>query len=459
MSTLPLDGSESSDRSIVMIEWSRLVTPSHKHRDEFLWHQMFMSLLYDDVLAQDQTILCSEEMASWFGDPDGFRLVAELLECRGLVILDRPAVRYPPWMRERLSREPIGTRREQLIRFSAHNDGRPVSFSPKQLSFHNLLENYLREPVNSRSHREAGRRGFNIMDRFARLTKEVLTDSRYTPWLASEFGQITPDVAAEFVRYAEEPKRAIDRLHTHRRDEAPRVTPLSKDLQFSTALAVQVAATYPKRVATELQSFVETVFARPFCDDEGADGRYGRLLQSLPTEPELEGAGELIRLVHAEPMTLHLPAPRPGFGSVINRIREMPSGRRLKREMEQLGRDPKFVAVTAAWKDVAADMAALMHSSAAKEVELKAVVVELGKSIVTGVIFGDVIATAVHGLGHSLPFVEATAIGLTLPLYERMQNKGFSRLATEWKRQKTEERLADAIQFSCVQSTGSYSGS
>src|SRR5260370_29082462 len=120
-------------RSIVMIEWSRQNEPTHRNRDAFLWHQMLLSLLYDEVLAQDETIVSRNKMANWFAKGEDFRLLEEIFEIGGLTILKRPLQKYPDELKELAAKHPISARREQLTRFSVDNNGNAVVYKDRQL--------------------------------------------------------------------------------------------------------------------------------------------------------------------------------------------------------------------------------------------------------------------------------------------------------------------------------------
>ena len=118
----------STNRSIVMVDWSRINEPAPRTRAEFLWHQMLLSLLYDDVFAQDEILVCSKKMARWFRDNESFRLLEEAVESGGMGVLKRPYERYPPELQERALEQPVTTRREHVERFSVNNDGTPLRF-------------------------------------------------------------------------------------------------------------------------------------------------------------------------------------------------------------------------------------------------------------------------------------------------------------------------------------------
>lgn len=304
----------SEDRSIVMVDWTRLNEPTPGNRNQFLWHQMLLSLLYDEVLAQDETFICSRRFAKWFRTPEDFRLLEELFECRGVRILKRPAEKYPQKLREKALEQPVTARREHLEEFSVGNDGNPLHFDDYQVDFHNTLEALLSKRQDFHRHAGSQRRlSKDLMREFGDLLTKVLTDSRYKKWLRTKFRSVTPQIAEDFVTYIENPNAAIDRLKQARGSD-PRFTLLSGGPVFSTALAVQVAATYGDK-AEELQSLIETVFAVPLCQDEGADGRYGQLLRDLPVPLEQEDSeiSDVVKVEVAVKVPLRLPFARTEF--------------------------------------------------------------------------------------------------------------------------------------------------
>jgi hypothetical protein len=198
-------------RSVVMVEWTRNCEPNHGSREDFLWHQMLLSLLYDEVLAQDQTLVCSKKMARWFHDSESFRLLEETFKCGGLGILKRPAKRYPEELRDLALKKPVFARSQHVENYSANNDGTPVRFEESQLRYHDRLEVLLGD--HRTAHREAGERGEerNVMTEFARRLRKVLTDKRYETWRNSKFGLTLAD-AEDYVRFIDNPQLAIARF-------------------------------------------------------------------------------------------------------------------------------------------------------------------------------------------------------------------------------------------------------
>ncbi len=440
-------------RSIVMTEWSPTDGPNHSSRDQFLWQQMLLSLLYDEVLAKDETVLCSTRMARWFADGESFRLFEELLDCGGLVVLKRPLETYPEALRERAVREPVSARSEHLENFSVHNSGASIRFSDKQRHFHTALEHALQ--TRRHAHRDAGSRKIsdaNLMAEFASLFRTVLTERRYSSWLKQKFGHIDQSVVQQFVDFIDAPERAVEHLQKARPGQSPKYTLRRGGLEFTTPLAVQLAATYHQKTARDLRDLMMTVFARPYCEQEGADGWYGRQVQALPLESEIEEAeaADRLHVVRVETIPLTLPKPEAHFADLINRVRSMPSGRALRREMGRLGPELTFASARKAWNDVAADLAGMLSSPRAVKLHVHAVAVETPKQVAYGVLVGTALAYAFHGPSGPLPFAEAALGGISAPLLDRLVGSATRSYRRDRQRLALTESLRGAVRFSCV---------
>ncbi len=431
-----------------MIEWARNNEPTHRSRNDFIWHQLLLSLLYDDVSAQDETIVCSKRLASWFSGASEFATFAKLLECGAIGLLKRPLGRYPtPELQERARIYPIHARREHLEQFSVDNRGKPARFNPKQAQFHNLLEAHLID--HPHSHRFAGERAeprSGLMIKFAARLREVLTDPRYAPWLKRRFRNLTVANAEEFVRSMSDRSRIIDRLRKSNLRIPARYDEDSVDPIFDTAVAMQLAASFEPKSASAFQELIETVFAEPYCQEERSEGRYGRKLQALPLAVELDQDGRLpdVRVVHVEPISVGLPTPDADLPQIIHSIREKPSGRRLRDTMQTMGSEPNFVAATRAWKDVAADLASSMSAAQTRKVTIHTLV---GESV-RGAVFGFLGELAwAPELDHGLHLPLGAVTGATLDVSGNLLGRS---LRFELKRSELVESLDSALQFSCV---------
>lgn len=436
----------SAKRSIVMVDWSRNNEPTARTRDQFLWDLMLLSLLYDDVFVQDEIVLCSERLPKWFPDTESFRLLEETIECGGLGLLKRPWQRYPDALQDLAQTQPITARREHLTRFSVDNNGAPLRFTPQHVAFHNRMEAFL--AGRPRAHRYAGEQnklGGDLMQEFGTLLASVLKDPTYERWLRATYRTITPSIADDFVGFIREPDKAIARLHRERPGQAPRYTPRSGKPVFNTALAVQVAATYQE--AEPLQDLIETVFARPFCRDEGADGRYGKALRDLPIGVP-PNAGRVLKVETTVAVPLTLPWPGPGFSRIIASVREKQSGKRLRRAMRNLSRDSAFTHARAAWFDVADDIASLAAAKNMKKIDLQLLLLRVGEGVLWGAL-ADLTIHPPESLEHVLePLLSGAAGGALHGVYS-LGGDLYSHLHA-FEREDLRQKLAPSVDWACV---------
>ena len=196
--------------SVVMVDWSRKNDVTHKDRDQFIWHQMILALLYDDVLAQDETFVCSKQFPIWFSNPEEMTLLEELLDCGGLTVLKRPREKYQDYLRERVDHYPITTRAEHLERDSVNNQGKPIKFTKAQRKFHIELE--CRLGGRSSAHRYAGaaagaKKNPNLMKTFADKFMEVLTHEQYQNWRKTNFRYVSDIMIEELVSFISNPEK------------------------------------------------------------------------------------------------------------------------------------------------------------------------------------------------------------------------------------------------------------
>jgi hypothetical protein len=218
-------------------------------------------------------------------------------------------------------------------------------------------------------------------------------------------------------------------------------------------VGVQTAAVFPGETAHGLQSLIETVFAEVFCQQESADGRYGRLLCDLPIEAEIEEieSAHSINVVQVDTIPVKLPIPGPNFSEIINKVRGMQSGKTLRREMSMLGPEPTFRSVSRACRDVAADLASGIKSANVREVNIQTVAIESIRDVVVGAIVGSALTPFFHvsqDFVGNLP--EITLGGLAGSLITAVGTRSFKSVKAEVNRQNIEDSLQNSVKFSCV---------
>lgn len=433
-------------RSIVLVEWQRYNEPIAQRKDALLYELMLLSLLYDEVLVQDEILVCSKRMARWFHAAESFRLLEELFAVGEVTLLKRPVEKYPQKLRDLAQEKPIFARSKHLMQFSVGNDGRPISYTEEQLRFQGGLESCLSRYPSS--HRYAGSKmalGHDLMKEFADLLSTVLTDKRYKKWRESRFRGISPRMADDFVEFSQNPAAAIRRIRA--KGKALRMT---TEKEFNTALAVQAAATYSPRGAAAMQKLIETVFAVPFCQDEEAEGRYGRALSELPLPlADEEGETGIDRVVRVEikvqiPRDMYMPRPEPGYAEVIQSVREN-SGKDLRNAVARIGTDFDFARVERAWRNVADEIASrVVNKSKLHKLDSWSILASVGKEVSWGIIVDLMIKP------HSAlePF----------SLLPKLMGAGLSACGdyvyklrrVDLQRQEISEKLDRAVEFRCV---------
>jgi len=444
-----LNEPEPTERSIVLVDWARNDEPTARSRELLLYELMVLSLLYDEVLVQDEIFLCSRKMARWFRGPENFRLLEELLAIGGIVVLKRPVEKYPSELQELAQKQPVIARREHLERFSVGRHGEPIRFDGKQAEFHARLASVL--AISPHAHRPAGSKkpgSTDLIQRFGTTLKSVLTEEIYLRWRSSRFPQVTPSMAKDFVRFVEEPNAAIHLVRSS--GQEPKYTPDGKTPVFNTALATQAAATYPPSQADTMIGLIETVFAVPYCEDEFAEGRYGPALRELPLAQATQEEGTEPASVKVETkiqIPMGLPRPAPGFAQIIQGVRDSIEGRTLRNAMNQLGADLTFRRAEEAWAAVADKIACKIATSAkTHKIDVLAILASVGKHLFFEFLaeFSYDPVRSVHQAASWLP-LNLSGEGLSLGggyLYRL--------ICEDLRRQRISDKLANAVPFRCV---------
>lgn len=222
-------------RSVVLVDWSRHNEPTAHSRNSLLYELMLLSLLYDEVLVQDEILVCSKNMARWFSEPESFRLFEELFAVAGIVLLKRPLEKYPPELQESAQKKPVTVRSEYLEQFSVGNDGKQLRFTNEQRIFQTRLEACLL--ASPSAHRDAGSKSAlreDLMQSFGSLLSTVLTDERYSKWRRRRFPGFSPRMAQDFLAFVRDPAAASRRILE--KGQQPKFT-LERTGQYSVQLS------------------------------------------------------------------------------------------------------------------------------------------------------------------------------------------------------------------------------
>ncbi len=431
---------EAEEKSrIVISDWAGPfeLEPRAKDRDSLIWQLIIQSLLYDEVLIQDQVLVCSSKLAEWFTDEEAIPLLRDLFDMGSIVVLKHPLKAYGDDDLSDLASEwPVLARSKFIEKHSSVAD-KPFRPDERQKEFHKVLEACLRRDCQ----RFAGdSRDFHLPDKFGLVLTQCLGLRTHQAWRERNFPGISPGMVADFIEFIESPAKALERLKTGPRGGAP------NPLWFNTALGDQVAATYRPEEAKSMIELIESCMAHVFACGEAADERFGGGIYSVLTaceKQDLETEPEVIvqSIVQSQ---LNLPLPRKGFGKAIREVREDAAGKNLRKSIKELGATITFDDQKERWSEVAELMATKLPTT--KEIQIFSVAGAVGR--------GMVFATLMTAL--TVPFAgfAALALAATAEIPVAIGAECFMPFIRKVRGASREYELAknlnDSVDFGCV---------
>ena len=398
-------------RSVVLTDWAAGVDHLRTDRSGFVNQILLLSLLYDEVLVQDELLVLSDPIANWFTTGDGSSLWSELLDVGSLVILQHPAAAYPTEQLQELSQShPIEARSKYIERYGTKED-RPFKPSSAHLKFHAHIEWCLSQE-KGRLRQAGAHRETQIMPLFVETLNSVLSNPHYSQWLTVCFPNLKPDDIARFRDFVGNPAKLVQELanakivgNVLRQNDKP---------VFNRSLAYLATNLFPIEKRGELKQVIQSSFAAPFCWQEDAVGRYGRNLRSIPN-PTASDAGESINIGPLVEVQAHMnvplamPQPQPGFASVIAEVRDTKAGKALRESVATLAQSPSFDLQKECWSAVAHELAQRVVKPRHLGVSLDQVGHKLIEGVTVGALFHQV-DSALAGEGDFLHALMAGAV-------------------------------------------------
>jgi hypothetical protein len=431
-----------------MSEWAAGGSIAHDRRS-LVQEVLLLSLLYDRILIQDEALTLTSKLATWFITKPGRRVLEELLDAGTLVVLTHPRRGYPTeQLRDRSEFSPIQARAEFHQKYSTKG-GKPFRPTEQQLEFYRLLDSLLQE------YRAARRPVGQITNadpnvKYRAVLREILSQTKYHKWLCSAFRGFSKGVAAQFLRYVEDPLTAADTIR--RTGAEPKITfDESGRALFSRSLGYQIADCYGERAAAAMKCIIQTAFAAPFCDNEDAAGLYGPKLRELILTSEECTEEALVRVRALVNTPLALPLSEFGFAQTIHDVRKTPSGRALRASVRKLGNLIDFSEQQSCWQAVSDEIAHRAHS--VHKLTIRSIVAEIGRHVISG--------TFVAGLCESLgtyasafSAVDLARLGLEHLAGAAMSIAGeqtYRMLQADLQRQQLRRALEQSVEFRCVE--------
>lgn len=446
-------------RSIVLTDWASNVDLIHGNYIGFIQRLQILSLLYDEILIQDEFLALSSPLGKWFSTNEGKNTWSELMDLGTIVVLRHPATAYARADHRELSRDAPILARARQIEATATKDASAFRSTPEQDAFYSHVDACLRlRPSQSR---EVGSiRKLEIMPAFVQTLESLLAPKndfarqQNQGWLSAHFAGLNSRALERFLSYAKNPEEVI--ADRHQVGMTTNAVFTSDGPVFNRSLAMQAGQLFTLEEAELLGNLVQSAFVAPFCWRENALGQYGGRIIPIP-EPEVEFSSAsdlgLVSIQAEVAVPIRVPGVGPGFSTVIAKVRETEVGLRLRDSIARLPQTPDFRLQHESWHAVASLLAANVNHEADLAISIHQAVDCATHALQVGVLihfFGAAFSGQDIGLDAVLHTVPEVAKHATAGLAIEQLRRVTARVVNDHTRSSNEYQLEKAVEFGCV---------
>jgi len=371
--------------SLLMTDWAAGSGKIAKDFKTFIYELVLLSLVYDEILIQDEVFALSRKLSRWMKAKEDFRLLEECFHAGCIRVLTHPKRGFPIQELQDLSEyNPIQARAKYITKYSTKDD-KPFKPTKLQRQFYNRIDDLISSSQSFR--RPVGqKKRIDFRSRFPKILQEVLSGGSYRKWRDRAFSGITPQMADEFIHYIDEPGRALGELPSDIRQSIPEVH------IFTRSLGYRLTTLYEAPMRNAMKKLIQTVFVAPFCENEDASGRYDSTLKEfvLPLEEsDYTDFNETEYIVSVQAQTevpLSLPSLNANLSKVISETRETDAGRELRRAMKEYG-PHSYAWQQQAWNAVAYELSRRLITKP-KRVNVKITAIKTLRDTCVGAVVG-----------------------------------------------------------------------
>jgi hypothetical protein len=432
--------------TLILTDWGANFDGLYHDPKILLYELLLLSLLYDEILIQDEVFVLSNKLSNWFSKSESILILRKLFELNTIVVLKHPIKAYPDKLKELAIKNPIEAR-SLYIQFYGSNSGKSFIPTQTQKKFYSEIELCLN--FNKRANRFVGSTyNFDIMSAFSNMLHDILSKDEYSKWLKLAFPGITQKVAAELVGYIENPQNAYTKV-IQKNSNAKILFGSDDKPIFNRSFGFQIADLYKPANSNSIKHLIQTTFAAPFCWREQAVGRYsGVLKESLWESNKLfQNFDEKERRVSVEAhveIPMNLPDLTHNFPEIIQKVRNSDAGKELRKSIRSLGKDIEFKNQIECWKAVAAELERFSITN--KKLNISTTALNFGK--------GSIIGTVINGLSNLFKVgdfncSEAAILSLIGAGAGVLCDHGLELLRHDLREQNLRSQLEKAVDFRC----------
>lgn len=444
MGTRSHSNQDTEYSAVVLTDWgadnSRIAPNVH----QLIYELMLLSLLYDEILIQDEVFASSTWFAEKFWSPRDFELLHLCLRLGCIKVLTLPINTYPTdRLSELAGHSPIRARAEYMKAYSSAGDQTFIP-SPELTAFHGHLDTHIlqcngtRRPVDEI-------RVVDFRTLFPGFLRTALLDQRWELWRKSAFPAMSPQMIEKVLRGIDHPVRAAEELPPEDRRSHP------ADTEFSRSLAFRIAKQFGAE-SSAMQNLVQTCFAAPFAASLSAVGRYGPALRELiwpwgDREDENASEDRTVSLDAAVTIPIDLPLINNSMVDIIRSVRESKEGLELRRAVQSLGSDATFDRQEVAWKAVADKLSHKIQEG--RRFQVRVSKSSHGPDIVVGTVVGGLCAQGVT-LDALSQLPTALAQTLLAGCVGVAGRHIYANICDDLQQQHIRALLEQAVQFRCT---------
>lgn len=436
--------------SVILTDWATDDLSMSGSAKATIYELMLLSLLYDNVLIQDEVFALSDKCANWFSEEKDIELLRKCFDIESLVILKLPLFAYPTEdLKELAQTAPIYSRARYIQRYGSKGD-KMFTPSDSQLKLYQTMDTWLLS--RPKAHRPVGAlKQFDIMPTFGLILKDVLSSKHYSKWRKSAFRGITDKMTDEFIGFIEKPDMAVAKLK--QRDKDYKVVVGTDGVPtFNRSLGFLATTLYPDAQAKAMQRLIQTTFAAPFSWRENATGRYGKYLRellwtpadSLPEDLEHIEKDQLVSVEAHVDTQISLPNIDTDFVNAINYVRNTEAGKNLRKSMGQLEKGVDFNKQVAAWQGVAYELAKVITKT--KPITIRTALIKIGSEFTVGSVAAGVISLATQQAINVPVMLGEAFLSGTLGI---ASSHIMAMLRNDVKRQDLRQKIEQAVTFRC----------
>lgn len=406
--------------------------------EEFISEVIILSLMYDEILIQDEIFTLNSSMPNWFSGKYGHNLLSKFMNLESIVFLGWNS--FPENIDIDPSISPFRARAQFLQDYSTNGDSIFVPNNTQKKFYQDIDSLYTQHPNRLRPRSTLKEVDPYVL--FKKIFCEILLNGSYNEWLKNTHPFITDNIKEDLLNFALNPEKGLALL----KDMKFTVKNVEKNgaVIFNRSLGFQLSKLYKQEAKSDIQELIQSCFAIPLCHSENAVGKFSKRLREIPLSIKDE---RIITNIMDKPVlefdsetVFNIPNLVDDFPTIINKVRNSTAGIELREVLrEQTNVIPHWL-LQDKWKAVANELAYECHIGTPINFLTRAL--SVGGSVVTSTAVSQLTSSASNLHDNLLISSLSTGLGI---ISEEIVRLVYQRLKTH----KTRKEIESLTNFRC----------